>query len=307
MVTIPVPDPRPESTSVSGQARLRRDKVRVAALVGKLAREHGIRTLAVGGPVFAQLGLVSPRVLPTSMVVVEPMYQLDLVLVLEAAGWSRESLVPSRGLLPAVYTRLTHPDLLSPLDIYDIFPGFYAAPAEVFEQLWSRRAVLQVGHTAIPALDRVGTMLVAGHNQLGALARDRRADSQIDYFVSMFRNSLTSREQESVVGLVRAVGGIEPLRPFLMAIGVPVGEITLPTEVYCQVRLAVERVSDPIIFAVSLFEAPPGRRLAGFRSLLRRHPQRVIRALLASPRSFIVLAGSRKRHRRQQQRRSQTD
>jgi hypothetical protein len=77
------------------------------------------------------------------------------------------------------------------------------------------------------------------------------------------------------------------------AIGVDVGEITLPTEVYCQVGLAINQVSDPIVFVVSLFETPPGHRMVGFLGIRRRYPKRVLRALLAAPRSFVVVAGSR--------------
>jgi hypothetical protein len=299
METDPAPRWPGASTSASDQARLRSDKLRVAGLIWQLCQKHSIRALAAGGPIFAQLGLVSPRVSPTAIVIVEPIHQLHLVLALEGAGWSLTSPGHTRGLLPLVFLRLVHPALVCPIDIYDIFPGFYAAPAVVFEQLWQRRVELPIGGVAVPALDRVGTLLVAGHDQLGALARDRRAESHVDYFVTMFRTSLTPSEQDAVVALVYSVRGTEPLRPFLAAIGVEVGEIMLPSEVYCQVRLVLERVSDPIIFAVSLLEAPPGRRRGGFLSILRQHPRRVIRALLAAPRSIVVVAGSQARQRRQ--------
>jgi hypothetical protein len=299
MATDPAPQWLGASSSASDQARLRSDKLRVAGLVWQLCQAHSIRALAAGGPIFAQLGLVSPRVSPTAIAIVEPIHQRHLVLALEGAGWSRTSPGHTGGLLPPVFVRLVHPSLVCPIDIYDIFPGFYAAPAEVFEQLWERRVVLPIGGIGVPALDRVSTLLVAGHEQLGALARDRRAESHIDYFVTMFRNSLTPAEQHAVVALVHTVRGTEPLRPFLSRIGVAVGEITLPSEVYCRVRLAIDEVSDPIIFAVSLFEAPPGHRILGFLSIFRRHPARVVRALLAAPRSLVVIVGSRARHRRQ--------
>lgn len=297
------PDPVPQwpgaSTSASDRARLRSDKLRVATLVWQLCQEHNIRALAAGGPIFAQLGLVSPRVSPTAMVIVEPIHQLHLVQALEGAGWSLTSPGHTRGILPPVFLRLVNPALVCPIDIYDIFPGFYAAPIEVFDKLWARRVVLPLGGIGVPALDRVSTLLVSGHDQLGALARNRRSESNIDYFVTMFRTSLTLAEQDAVVSLARSVRGTEPLRPFLTAIGVDVGEITLPSEFYCRERLVLETVSDPIIFAVSLFEAPPGRRRGGFLSILRRHPKRVVRALLAAPRSFVIVAGSRARKRRQ--------
>jgi len=301
MTTTPASEWPGASTSALDQARLRGDKLRVAGLVWKLCQKHSIRALAAGGPIFAQLGLVSPRVSPTAIVIVEPIQQLHLVLALEDVGWARTALGPRRGVLPPVFTRLVHPDLVCPIDIYDIFPGFYAAPADVFEQLWVRRVVLPIGGIGVPALDRVSTLLVAGHDQLGTLARDRRAESHIDYFVSMFRTSLTPSEQDAVVALVDTVKGQEPLRPFLTAIGRAAAEITLPTEIYCQVRLVVERVTDPVIFAVALFESPPGHRGGPFWTVARAHPRRVIMALLAAPRSIAVIAGSRRRQRHQQE------
>lgn len=299
MTTIPTPGWPGASASGSGQARLRRDKVRIAVLVWQLCEQHRIRALAAGGTIFAQLGLVSPRVSPTAIVIVEPIHQLHLVLALEGVGWSRISPGHTAGFLPPVFIRLVHPELVCPIDVYDIFPGFYVPPAEVFEQLWARRVLLPMSGTGVPALDRVSTVLMAGRDELGALRRDRRAESHIDYFVAMFRATLTPTEQDAVVALVDAVGGHEPLRPFLTAIGRAVSEITLPSEVYCQVRLVLDRVRDPIIFAVALFESPPGHRGGPFWSIARMHPGRVIRALLETPRSFMIIAGSRARQRRQ--------
>ena len=55
-------------------------------------------------------------------------------------------------------------------------PGFHGAPVQVFELFWSRRVVLQISGTVVPALDRVSTALVAGHEQVGVIARDYRAE-----------------------------------------------------------------------------------------------------------------------------------
>ncbi len=127
------------STSASDQARLRSDKLRVAGLVWQLCEQHSIRALAAGGPIFAQLGLVSPRVSPTAIVIVEPVHQLHLLLALQGVGWSLSWPGHTKGLLPPVFARMVHQALVCPIDIYDIFTGLYAAPAEVFEQLWQRR------------------------------------------------------------------------------------------------------------------------------------------------------------------------
>ena len=64
-------------------------------------------------------------------------------------------------------------------------------------------------------------------------------------------------KQAAFVQLATDVRGIEPRRPLLTTIGFPVGEITLPSEITCQVRLNPERVNNPLAFAVSLFEQPP--------------------------------------------------
>jgi hypothetical protein len=209
---------------------------------------------------------MSPRVSPTAVVIVAPLHQLHLVMVLEEAGWSLTTPGRTGRFLPPVFVRLEHPALVSPIDIDDIFPGFSAAPAEVFEQLCKRRVDLPRAGVAVPALDRVSTILGAGHGQLGALARDRRAESHVDYFVTMFRTSLTPSEQEAVVELV---------------------------------DLVVDSVRKPIIFAKALFESPHGHRGGPFRSITRMHPMRVIRALLAAPRSIAIIAGPTARQRSQ--------
>lgn len=66
------------------------------------------------------------------------------------------------------------------------------------------------------------------------------------FAVSLFRNSLTPVKQAAFVQLATDVRGIEPRRPLLTTIGFPVGEITLPSEITCQVRLNPERVNDPL-------------------------------------------------------------
>ena len=94
METDPAPRWPGASTSASDQARLRSDKLRVAGLIWQLCQKHSIRAFAAGGPIFAQLGLVSPRVSPTAIVIVEPIHRLHLVLALEGDGWSS---FPSAG------------------------------------------------------------------------------------------------------------------------------------------------------------------------------------------------------------------
>ena len=70
--------------------------------------------------------------------------------------------------------------------------------AGLVEQLWQRRVELPIGGVAVPALDRVSTVLVPGHDQLGALARDQRAESHIDHIVSLFRCFAVSHEPDDL-------------------------------------------------------------------------------------------------------------
>ncbi|WP_187270819.1 hypothetical protein, partial [Lacisediminihabitans profunda] len=86
--------------------------------------EQHSRCTAAGGPIFAQLGLIPPRVSPNATVIGDPMHQLQLVLALEGEGWSRVTQSNTGGLLPPVFTRVVHPRLVGPLDSYDICPGF---------------------------------------------------------------------------------------------------------------------------------------------------------------------------------------
>lgn len=92
-----------------------------------------------------------------------PIHQLHLVLILEGAGWPLTPPGNTRRLLPLVFLRIVHPILDCPSDIDDMVTDFFAAPAEVFEQLWQQRVELLICGVADPAFDRVGTLLVVGH------------------------------------------------------------------------------------------------------------------------------------------------
>lgn len=94
----------------------------------------------------------------------------------------------------------------------------------------------------------------------------------------MIWDSPAMAEQDSVISVDRAVGGLKSLSPFLSEFGVEMGEMILSRGVCCQVRLAVDQIGNPIIFAGELFGPPPACRLVGVLSIRRRHPKRVLRA-----------------------------
>jgi hypothetical protein len=294
-------------SEVTSQATLRAHKVQVTAVVSRLAVEHRIRVLAAGGVVFASLGLVSPRVARAVIVIVEPIQLLHLVLALEGTGWRRTSSGSTSPCLPPVYTTLVHSDWACTIDIYDVFPAFYTAPATVFDVLWERRQqILISGHWA-QAVDRTTTVLLAAHDRLGPLARNPRALPNTAHILDLYRHLLTEGERADLLELIALVDGWEPLRGFLDAAGITGPPMTLPSVDYTRARLYLDRVDDSTILALAMLEAPSTRWLGGFLVLAGSQPRRVFLAWLAWPRTVALLAGARRRRRTQQRSRGSED
>ncbi|WP_349898915.1 hypothetical protein [Parafrigoribacterium soli] len=278
-------------------ARIRVDKTRVLALVAKLAAERGIRVLAVGGPVFAAQGLISPRLSRSASVIVDIATFDDFMTAVLESGWRLSPLVRRPAMLPSVVLVLQHPDHVVKLDVYTAFPGFYIEPKRAFAILWSRRQVLTLHGTKVQILDRLSMVIMAVHDRLGPQSWSAKEHSYDRYLIEQFRLALKPQERKELLALVQALAAVEPMRPLLGALGLDAGEITLPNEVYARWRLSVPSASPAVRTLLALVECPPQRRLAQSLRVIRQSPGTVASALLGSPRALWLIATSRRRMR----------
>lgn len=283
-------------------ARVRTDKTRVLAFVAKLAAERGIRLLAVGGPVFAAQGLISPRLSRSASVIVDIPAFDDFLGALLQAGWRLSPLIKRLGILPSVVLVLEHPDRIVRLDIYTAFPGFYIEPKRAFAILWARRQVLVLHGTPVQILDRLAMVIMAVHDRLGPQSWSPKEHDYDRYLIEQFRLALKPQERKELLALVQALAAIEPMRPLLGALELDAGDITLPNEVYARWRLGVPEAGPAVRTMLALAECPPQRRFVQSMRVLRQSPGTVARALAGSPRALWLIVTSRHRMRLQYRR-----
>ena len=87
---------------------------------------------------------------------------------LESCGWRRRG-APSSSAHQLVHAskylfehsvHYIHDEWPCDLDIHYNFPGFLAPDDVVFEELWARRATVEVAHWPVPCPDLLGQLLI---------------------------------------------------------------------------------------------------------------------------------------------------
>lgn len=280
-------------------ARVRIDKTRVLAAVSTLAAERGIRILAVGGPVFAAQGLISPRLSRSASVIVDMVVFEDFIAALTASGWVVSAPVKRLAVLPSVVLVLTNTEWVVRLDVYTVFPGFYIDPKRVFAILWARRQVLTLNGTRIFTLDRLSMVMMAVHDRLGPQSWKTSEHNYDRYLIDQFRRTLNDHERKELFDLVRALCAVEPMRPLLEALDIDGGEVTLPTEIYARWRLSISSATPATLMMLGLAECSPQRRLRQGIQVFRQSPGTMFRAVMASPKAFWLICTARHRMRAQ--------
>jgi hypothetical protein len=181
------------------------------ALMAQIARDAGIRLLAIKGPVANHYGLRRPRVSSDADVLVEPERHEDLCRLLEARGWHLRVGRDTPALLPQHSLTFIHGSWPCDVDVHRMFPGFFAEPDVVFDALWNSRATMPVAHIEMYAPSRAGAavigMLHAVRNP--QLVRHREEAGHIQ---GVLRNEFTAAERSEFYRVAREGGAVWVLR-----------------------------------------------------------------------------------------------
>src|SRR5262245_15615840 len=129
-------------------------------VVDRVAREHDVRVLFIKGPTAVAQGLRPERVSLDVDALVDPARRSVLAAALTDLGWVDENPYTSPTVLPMHSLTHRHTSWPCELDLHDRFPGFFAEPQDVFEQLWVRRDSVEVAGQRIPCTDRTAQALV---------------------------------------------------------------------------------------------------------------------------------------------------
>jgi hypothetical protein len=189
------------------------------AVVDRVARDLGVRVLAIKGPVAALHGLRPPRTSVDVDVLVEPARFGDVLARLQELGWRP----PVRSVAPRVVALhsqgLRHVSWPCEIDLHDRFPGFLADPDDVFEALWAERVAMPVAGRTVAATGQFGSALVMVlHAQRGLDVA--RHDAEVRGLVAALDARLNDDGRRALRDLAEATGCRQTAVPLLEPLGI---------------------------------------------------------------------------------------
>jgi hypothetical protein len=239
--------------------RLWNDRVQTHAEVARLCAARRIRLLAACGPVVSHFGFVSPIIVATASVLVDPASTTHLVEQLTSTGWVVEELRGAR-LLPRTSVTLRHPARSCLLNVYYLVPGSRADPEDAFDMLWERRSAVPVGDVLVPSLDRTLVVLLMALALTGQLPGSSRAVDGHEKALVLMKAISTPDEVDDIVTTAWQLHATTAVHPLLAAWDREFEFVPLLPERYAMWRLKVDS-ADPVTRALlAVVEAPRGRR-----------------------------------------------
>jgi hypothetical protein len=271
------------------------------ALLARLAHDLGIRALAVKGPVLAMQGLRAAKTSADIDVLVEPAGLDRLCAALGDLDWRLAEVVETPHIVPFHSVNLSHPRWPVEIDLHHWFPGFLAAPDEVFDLLWSRRVNASLAHQECPAPDMVAhTALMALHYLRDATTAWGAAG--IDVLADVV-DGWDPQQKEDLAQVAARAGAARPLAPLLHRVGAPeladVAVLAVPVQDWeLQTQSATKEV---LPWLVGWSRTPWSRRPAYLRRALwidkehfqPEHGPRLSRAQVRRARVARLRRGSR--------------
>lgn len=130
------------------------------AYVHAVARELGIRTLSIKGPVLTHHGLRPVRVSADADVWADPAEWSRLSAALLALGWGKRTEYEQPKLLGEHSITLVRDGWPTDIDLHRMYPGCFAPAHTVFEAAWSRRTQVEIAGMPVAATDRAVSLVI---------------------------------------------------------------------------------------------------------------------------------------------------
>ncbi|GAA3883416.1 hypothetical protein GCM10022381_27020 [Leifsonia kafniensis] len=248
--------------------RLWNDRVDTHVEIARLSATLRIRLLAACGPVVSHFGFVSPTVISTASVLVDPASTTHLLEELTLNGWVVDDLKGTR-LLPRPSVTLRHPDKTCLLNVYYLMPGSRADPEDAFDLLWERRSLLQIGDLTVPSLDRTLVVLLLALALTGQLPGSSRAVNGFEVALVRMKAISTPDEIDDIVTTAWQLHATAALHGLLTAWDREFEHVPLLPERYAMWRLKVGSADRVTRALLAVVEAPRGRRSAVAKASLQ--------------------------------------
>lgn len=222
-----------------------------------LIDELGIRALLAGNIVFPPNGLGAPELRAAFNLLVDPATCLELAEALLARGWVAAR-VRWFGILPPAAISLQHPRSGTLLNLFPLVPGFFTDLQTVFEHAWGYRGEMIVFDRRVPITDRLLTMVLSVHDNLGPRAAAPRPESETGPLIDRFAALITNDELERLPRLVRGVGAEGVMRRLFDGLGLPAVPTRLPSRNYARARYGIPGAGVLSRLLLRAIESSPG-------------------------------------------------
>lgn len=146
------------------------------AFVSHVAAACGIRLLVIKGLQLSEQGLRAQSRSTDIDVLVAPEDLEPLVAALTRRGWVRTAGRDVPGVLPQHAVTIIHDGWPAAIDIHHYYPGFFAAPEAVFEQLWSSRMAQEYAGQRVWGLEPAANAVFIGLHHVRHIASQRHAN-----------------------------------------------------------------------------------------------------------------------------------
>lgn len=182
-------------------------------LLQRLLADAGVRSLAIKGPGFVELGVRTPKHSNDIDLLVHPDDRTAASEALAQAGWSIISHWFPPALDDIIYsTTFRHPQFPSTLDLHHHFSGFFAGDA--FDALWRSRTCVAVAHHDVVTVGREHALIIEGLNAIKMLEEGSRAEAA-DRVV----RAVTDVDVDAVAAAAESVGARHTAAPLITVLG----------------------------------------------------------------------------------------
>lgn len=170
-------------------------------LCAALAAQAGIRLLTIKGPAAEHHGLRPARTAADADLLVDPADLDRFCAALEERGW-RERVSRETPTLLGVHSRtFIHDGWPCDIDVHGWFPGFFAEPRIVFDELWRTRRGIVIGASAVAIPSRPASAVIAALHALrnATVVRHRQ---EWEWTTTVVRDDFDAGERSEFLDLV---------------------------------------------------------------------------------------------------------
>ncbi len=186
----------------------------VTVLLQRLLGRQGVRSLAIKGPAFVELGVRGARRSTDVDILIHPEDRTRVLEILRRAGWKALTLPRVTHRVHHAVT-LAHPRMVATVDLHHRFPGLTRPADQAFESLWDGREVVSLAGSQVITVAATAGLVV---ETLHALRREPAI--RHDLLVSAVLHAAThAPNPDEIAEVCRQLGATQSAAALIRAVG----------------------------------------------------------------------------------------